>query len=124
MKAGDIPIEPAGGDPACWAHLFESDDRGALPEGLSLVRTTPLFDQDSVPAGLRRAHKVADDVWGRLVVSAGSLVFVFEDQPGAPLAVAAGEHVIIPPGRPHHLEFDGEASFVVEFHQAVAEPDA
>ncbi|MCB0991196.1 MAG: DUF1971 domain-containing protein, partial [Acidimicrobiales bacterium] len=39
-----------------------------LPDGLEHVRTTDIFDNDTVPAGLLRAHRVADGVWGRLVV--------------------------------------------------------
>ena len=34
----------------------------ALPAGLVLVRTTPLFDDDTVPAGLLDSHQVAAGV--------------------------------------------------------------
>ena len=54
-----------------------------MPDGLELVRTTDVFDQDSVPAGLLRAHRVADGVWGRLVVHSGAVTFVFDDEPTA-----------------------------------------
>ena len=33
-----------------------------LPVGLEHVRTTDTFDQDHHPAGLRRAHRVADGI--------------------------------------------------------------
>lgn len=39
-----------------------------LPDGLVLIRTTDVFDNATVPASLLRAHRVADGVWGRLVV--------------------------------------------------------
>ena len=32
-----------------------------LSAGLEHVRTTPVFDQDSVPAGLLAAHRIATD---------------------------------------------------------------
>jgi tellurite resistance-related uncharacterized protein len=90
----------------------------SLPEGLEHVRTTDVFDETTVPAGLLRAHRVADGVWGRLVVRSGSVVFVFDDDPDHPLTVAAGESVAIPPSRQHHLEVLGQATFAVEFHRA------
>lgn len=88
-----------------------------LPEGLELARTTDVFDQDSVPAGLLRAHRVAPEVWGRLVVRSGSLGFVFEDDPETVVDVPAGRSIVIPPDRPHHLELTGTVTFVVEFHR-------
>lgn len=88
-----------------------------LPDGLVHVRTTDVFDNDTVPAGLLRAHRVADGVWGRLVVHTGRLRFVFEDASDAPIEVAAGGSVVIPPARPHHLELDGPSTFAVEFHR-------
>lgn len=88
----------------------------ALPEGLELARTTDVFDQDTVPAGLLRAHRVAPNVWGRLVVHSGALDFAFEDVAAA-VEVRAGEHVVIPPERPHHLRIIGPVRFAVEFHR-------
>lgn len=99
-----------------------SDAALELPAGLELARTTPEFDENSVPEGLRRAHHVADAVWGRLVVAAGSVRFVFEDGPdGSPeesgRVVNAGESQVIPPHRRHHVETIGPVSFHVEFHR-------
>jgi tellurite resistance-related uncharacterized protein len=91
-----------------------------LPDGLQLVRTTDVFDETTVPAGLRRAHRVADGVWGRLVVHTGSVTFVFDDDPDHPLTVSAGEAVAIPPARQHHVELTGPATFAVEFHRAAS----
>ena len=88
-----------------------------LPAGLVLVRTTPVFDNDSVPAGLLNSHQVADGVWGRLVVHTGSVGFVFDDDPDQEIAIDAGGHVVIPPTRLHHVLLDGPATFAVEFYR-------
>lgn len=93
-----------------------------LPDGVEHVRTTDTFDNDTVPAGLLRAHRVADGVWGRLVVHSGTVVFVFDDDPEHPISVAAGESVAIPPARQHHLELDEAATFAVEFHRLPRTP--
>ena len=88
-----------------------------LPDGLHLVRTIPTFDEASVPAGLLAAHRVADGVWGRLVVLAGSLRFAFEDDPTGGRTLHAGQRQVIPPRRPHHLVVDQPVRFHLEFHR-------
>lgn len=95
-----------------------------LPADVVLVRTTDVFDQDHHPAGLLRAHRVADGVWGRLVVASGALTFEFDDAAGGgggPHRVGEGASIVIPPVRPHHLVFDGPVTFTIEFYRR---PDA
>lgn len=92
-------------------------DEIELPGCTRLVRTTPEFDRESVPDGLLRAHRVADGVWGRLLVRSGSLRFVFEDDSEHPVTIGEDAVQVIPPGRPHHLELDVPVRFVVEFHR-------
>ena len=89
-----------------------------MPDGLRLVRTTPEFTDESVPAGLRNAHQVAAHVWGRLCVRRGTVRFVFEDPPGTEHVVSAGEHLDIPPNVAHRVAPEAGARFVVEFHTA------
>ena len=88
-----------------------------LPDGLKLVRTTPTFDEHTVPAGLRAAHRIAEGVWGRLVVLSGSLEFVVDSEPDSPHRIVAEESRIIPPGVVHHVTVDGPVRFHVEFHR-------
>lgn len=94
-----------------------SGTRPVLPDGLELTRTTKVFDNATVPAGLLRAHRVADDVWGNLVVHTGTVTFVFDDDPDHPVTVRAGDAVAIPPARQHHVQLDEPATFAVEFHR-------
>ena len=93
-----------------------TDDLPQLPAGLSLARTTDIFDNDTVPPGLLRAHRIAEGVWGRLVVHSGSLDIVFEDADGA-ITLTEGDTQAIPPGRPHHVSMTGPASFAVAFYR-------
>ena len=96
--------------------------RPQLPEGLEHVRTTEVFDTVTVPAGLLRAHRVADGVWGRLVVHTGTVTFVFDDEPDHRITARVGDPVAIPPARQHHLELDEPATFAVEFHRIPSTP--
>ncbi len=96
--------------------------RPRLPDGLDHVRSTEVFDNTTVPAGLLRAHRVADGVWGNLVVHTGAVTFVFDDEPDRPITARAGDPVAIPPARQHHLELDEPATFAVEFHRIPRTP--
>lgn len=93
-------------------------EHGRLPPGLVLQRTTEAFTTTTVPAGLRRAHRVARGVWGRLRVTEGRLRFVWEE-PGAedPLDLVDGDSVVIPPDTLHRVEPGPSCRFVVEFHR-------
>ena len=92
-----------------------------MPDGLELARTTPEFTAESVPPALLATHTVAAGVWGRIRVRAGTVRFVFEDADGSGThTLEAGDHLDIAPERPHHVEPDGEARFVVEFHRPPA----
>lgn len=88
-----------------------------LPTGLRLARTTEVFDADTVPPGLQRAHRIAAGVWGQLVVSAGTVRLVFEDHADESVELSAGESAVIPPGEPHHVELGEGGKFAVEFHR-------
>ena len=92
-------------------------DIGELPDGLSLARTTATFDESTVPAGLLRAHRVAADVWGRVVVQTGTLTLHFDDDTAERHLLGADDRVVLDPGRPHHVELDGPVTFAVEFHR-------
>lgn len=93
-----------------------------LPDGLELVRTTPEFNQHTIPAGLLAAHTTSAGVWGRLVVHHGAATFVFEDQPGSPHRLLRGDTIGIAPQRPHRVIVTGPVRFVVEFHRAPTDP--
>lgn len=97
-------------------------NRPQLPDGLEQVRTTDVFDNTTVPAGLLRAHRVADGVWGNLVVHTGTVTFIFDDEPDHPITARAGDSVAIPPARQHHVELDEPATFAVEFHRTPSQP--
>lgn len=88
-----------------------------LPADVAFVRTTKVFDEHTVPRGLRSAHTLADAVWGVIVVESGSLEFVFDDPPEAPRHLGVGEQQVIPPARLHHVAIDGPVGFRIEFHR-------
>ena len=93
-------------------------EQAHLPRGIELVRSTPELDVESMPPGLRRAHRLASGVWGVLRVLNGTVTFVFEDS-GAATDIGPGAEKVIPPDVPHHIEVSDDVRFVLAFHREV-----
>ena len=90
-------------------------DRAQLPDGLMVARTAGPFDATTLPAGLRRAHRVAEHTWGRLRVVEGCVRFTLATEPPTDAVLVAGDHQAIPPGVDHAVSGDGPVRLVVEF---------
>ncbi len=82
-------------------------DRAELPEGLAVVRTAGPFDQTTVPAGLRRAHRVPAGTWGCLRVLQGSVGFWMDTAPPVERHLGAGDSQPIPPQVDHGVRISG-----------------
>ena len=88
-----------------------------LPDGLVAYKRTPVFDQASLPAGLRREHRTKPGVW--------ALIHVLEGRLRYRILTPAGEQILVPgqpgvvrPEEAHEVEPLGPVRFFVEFHAA------
>ena len=90
-------------------------DRAELPDELRVLRTTEVWDERTMPAALRRAHRVAAGTWGRLRVQRGRLRFRAAPQPPLDVVVGPDAPQAIPPEVEHHVEPLGEVRFTIEF---------
>ena len=88
-----------------------------LPAHVVHYKTTPEFNQDTVPAGLQRDHTTAAGVWGRIVVHEGSLRYVIEGPEPETHLLAPGTAGIVEPQAPHHVAVEGPVRFCVEFYR-------
>ncbi len=93
-----------------------------LPEGLTAYRRTPVFDQDSVPAGLRLEHRTKEGVWAVIHVLEGRLIYRRLD-PRDEQVLMPGVAGIVRPEAPHEVEPLGPVRFFVEFHAAGKPPE-
>ena len=89
-------------------------DRAEMPDGLEVLRTTPVWDEHTLPVALRRDHRVPSGNWGRLNVERGEVRFRAKTAP--PLDVVVGEGAVqaIPPEVEHSVEPLGEVRLFVE----------
>lgn len=93
-------------------------DRGELPDGLRLVRLSSEWDEQTMPSGLGRAHRLAAGTWGRIVVHEGRLRFSMSSEPPLEVEVGPCDTQAIPPDVQHVVHPLGPVRFQVEFHAA------
>ena len=89
----------------------------SLPDHVVHYKTTPEFNQDSVPPGLRRDHATAAGVWGRIVVHEGSLRYVIDTPEPEEHLLGPGNPGIVEPQVPHHVVVEAAVRFCVEFYR-------
>lgn len=90
-------------------------DRAELPDDLRLARTAGPFDEATMPAGLRRAHRIAEGTWGRLRVLEGRAELAIQTDPPIVARLGPGEEQPIPPGVPHAVTTTGPVCLQVDF---------
>lgn len=88
-----------------------------LPADVVHYKTTPEFNQETVPTGLQRNHTTAANVWGRIVVLEGSLRYVIDEPHVEEHLLVPGSPGIVEPQVAHHLVIDAPVRFCVEFHR-------
>lgn len=87
-----------------------TDRSSAIP-----YRSSPVFDENTLPQALRRDHRTKEGVWGVIRVLSGQLKFVITE---------TGEIRILDPERPglvlpnqlHYVEVIGPVNMRVDFY--------
>lgn len=77
-------------------------------------KTTPVWDEQSLPAAIRNRHSTKTGVWGVLRVLQGEVRLIFED--GPTLQVTAESPALIRPQHVHHVETSAPFLMQVEFY--------
>ena len=104
-------------------------DRLELPEGLVAYKQTAVFTEETLPAGLRRAHTTKAGVWGWIEVLEGAVDYVVSAPVSATFRLSAGPawpltaasppwRGVVAPEHPHHLELLGPVRLRVVFLRA------
>ena len=92
-----------------------TDSEAGSNDKLRSYRSIGPFDEHSVPGGLLREHRLKPGSWARLEVLEGCLDLVWDDRPGQRVRVEPGGPALVPPGRPHHIEFETGFVLSIEF---------
>lgn len=78
-------------------------------------RTTPIFDETSLPGALRRDHRTKVGVWGIIRVLEGELVLTFIDPPEERRLTPEQPGFILP-DQPHFATPAGPMRMQIEFY--------
>lgn len=90
-------------------------DQAELPDGLRLLRSSPEWDEHTMPRGLLRAHRTARGTWGRITVREGRLRFVARTEPELVVVVGPESVQAIPPEVEHQARPLGPVRFSIDF---------
>src|SRR5579875_3317498 len=91
-------------------------DRAELPDATRFVRATAAWDEQTMPSGLRQAHRVGASTWGRIVVERGRLRFSAATTPPLDVVLEPGAAQAIPPEVDHEVEPCGPVRFRIDFY--------
>jgi len=86
-------------------------------------KSTPVFDEQSLPDAIRGRHSTKAGVWGLLRVLEGEIRLVFHD-PRREVTVTPENPAPIPPEALHHVEVTGPMRMQVEFYREPPQRDA
>ena len=93
------------------------NEAATLPDGLQAYRRTPVFDENSLPAALRRQHQTKAGVWGLIHVLEGQLRYRTFD-PASETVLTPQQQGVVRPQQFHEVEPLGPVRMFVEFHAA------
>lgn len=86
-----------------------------LPAGIESFSRTPEFSEESIPAGLKKEHRVRAGVWGRIVVLEGRLRYRILQPEIQDVELSPELPGVVEPEVPHEVKALGKVRFYVEF---------
>ena len=78
-------------------------------------RSTPVFDQDTLPQALLSRHNTKPEVWGVIRVIEGTLTLTYLDPPSE-VVLTPGNPGLIRPQQPHFVTPLGPMKMQVDFY--------
>jgi tellurite resistance-related uncharacterized protein len=90
------------------------------PSTSAPYKSTPVFDENTLPVGLRREHRTKAGVWGVIRMLEGRVRYRVLD-PISETILDADHPGLVLPDQPHLVEPLGVIRMQVEFYDAVPE---
>lgn len=79
-------------------------------------RSTPVFDQNTLPQALRARHNTKAGVWGVIRVLEGELRLTYLGDPSSEVLLTPGQPGLIRPQQPHFVTPLGPMKMQVDFY--------
>jgi tellurite resistance-related uncharacterized protein len=84
-------------------------------------RSTPVFDQDTLPAALRARHNTKAGVWGVIRVLEGQLELTYLE-PASTIRLTPETPGLVLPQQPHFVTPLGRMKMQVDFYDSAPAP--
>lgn len=84
-------------------------------------RSTPVFDETTIPAALRAEHRTKPGVWGLIKVLEGELNLTYAD-PRAEKILSPGNPGVVEPEQTHFVTPLGKVRMQVDFYTEPPDP--
>jgi tellurite resistance-related uncharacterized protein len=88
-----------------------------MPEGFVCFQKTPVFTEETLPAGLQKDHQTGTGVWAKIIVEKGTLHY-HAAALGIDMALTSAQTGIIVPNVIHAVTPVGKVRFYVEFYRS------
>ena len=83
--------------------------------GSTPYKSTPVFDENTLPAGLRKEHRTKAGVWGVITILEGRLRYCILD-PASETILDVEHPGLVMPEQPHFVEPIGRMTMRVDFY--------
>lgn len=88
-----------------------------LPPGLECYSQSPVFTPETLPEKLKATHTTKAGTYGLLRVISGIVRFTVENSQ-TDYIVTSGKQLVIEPEVPHHVQFELNGSFQIDFYRS------
>tara|TARA_B110000014_G_C19739301_1_gene385710 strand:- start:244 stop:519 length:276 start_codon:yes stop_codon:yes gene_type:complete len=88
-----------------------------IPSNVSPYKKTPVFTENTVPAGLLNDHNTKEGVWGKIVIESGLLEYTIQEPEYEIIQLSPNKHGVVEPLIKHHIKPLGPVNFYVEFYR-------
>lgn len=88
----------------------------ALPQHVVSYKRTPEFSELTIPQGLLKDHQTKADVWAKIVVLSGHLLYTIQE-PFEEITLDMNNFGVVEPTVLHQVKPIGSVRFYVEFYQ-------
>jgi tellurite resistance-related uncharacterized protein len=89
----------------------------SLPSHVCAYKKTKLFDQDNIPKAILNKHSTKKEVWGKIVVTTGRLLYVISEHNNEEHVLSPDLNGIVEPEVEHYVKPMGDVEFYVEFYK-------
>lgn len=86
-----------------------------LPQDVHAYKKTAVFDENSVPSGLLKEHRTKKNVWGKINVIEGKLLYTIQSNPIETVELSPDLFGVVEPEVEHFVKPLGHVKFFVEF---------